>query len=174
MDGRIIINISGKSTSGKTTLMRELASRNIGWYSLFRDRVKKQFSGYSRERDREVIEKVVFGFYCVLCEKGLPILLDASIDTRDAYSEYLKVAEKNHYKFLSINLDIPQGVALKRFRERVRRAKDQGDKISVTDEDTFLRNQNKEHFYPSDALSFDTSRLTVEEIASDIMDKIVL
>lgn len=168
----ITINISGKSNTGKSTLIEELSNRMAEVYIVSYDRVKRQLVGYHRDSHKELIKDITLDFFEVICKKNLPILISGFISTKEMYQTYVDIAEKYGYHFLSINLETPLELALERFRERIMEVKTKDIKISVMDEDLFLKNQLINYFIPSDAKIFDTSKMTANEIADQVMQQV--
>jgi hypothetical protein len=165
---KYVIRLLGYSCVGKSTIERLIMEKIPGIYSVFYDSLKWNLSGYNRDKDIALINKIELGFFEVVCQKGIPILLSAYIRTEEDYNEYKNIAEKYGYYFLEAEITAPKDVLLSRFRARIKDNESVGNKISVTDESVFLNNLSKPFFIPKNVITYDTSIME----ASDIADKI--
>ena len=170
---KFVIYLSAPSCSGKSALTSVLSDRLPGLYLVASDKLKWQLAGYNRDKHGLLIKKMTSRFFEIVCQMGVPILLDAWINNKQVYSNYLKTAKKYGYEFIPIKLTAPKRVLLQRFRERVIRAKRGGIKISTTDEKTFIKNLSRKSFFPAGTPIFDTSKTTIDSIAAKILKILV-
>lgn len=167
---KFVLQISGPSCSGKSTVEAALGERFPGTYLVSYDKLKWQLFGYHRDKDRETVKDLLFGFYEVVCARGLNVFTDTYLRDEAEYRRYRATAEAHGYRFVSVRLTAPEDVLLERFRERVAKATAAGSKtISVTDEATYRKNLSMPAYLPPDAMTFDTSAVPVETIAQRIL-----
>lgn len=167
---RFAIHLAGPSCSGKSSIFKELIEKLPDTYLVSYDKMKWQISHYHRDKHKPIIKELVVGLFDVVCQKKLPILLDAFIEDEKEYAEYNQIAEYHGYLFLSIELTAPIEVLLARFHERVANVTQQGIKISVTDEATFLTQTSKRPFIHEGTPVFDTSVANPESIVNSIIE----
>jgi len=167
---KIVINVSGKGCSGKSTLSKKLSERISGIYIVSYDKLKWQLGGYNRDLHRPIIKELTIGLFEVVCRQGIPIIIDGFSRTEELYKKYLQTMEENGYKFLPIKLEAPPEVLLDRFRERIASCESKGKKISIMDEDLFIKNNSIKYFDVPNATVFDTSVLSIDEIANKVLD----
>ncbi len=168
-DQKFVIHLSGGSCTGKSSVADILSDRIPDIFHLSYDNVKWNFSNYHRDTHKEKVKKIVKEFFEIICKTDSSILLLTIIEDEQEYNHLTEIAEQYAYNFLNIKLKAPKEILLQRFRERVRSAKKAGSKISITDEKLFLNNSSKDFFTPNNAKIFDSSKLSPEEIADEIL-----
>lgn len=166
---KFVLQLSGPSCSGKSTIEAALGERLPGTYLVSFDKLKWQLFGYHRDKDRETVKDLLFGFYEVVCENGLNIFTDTYLRDEEEYRRYREVAESNGYRFVSVRITAPEEVLIERFRERIAKAPPDA-KISVRDEATYRKNLTMPAYAPPDASVFDSSVLSVDEIVGEILN----
>ena len=166
---KIVIHLAGNSCTGKSTIARALSKEVENLYTISYDKLKWQLTNYNRDEHKPLIKKLARGFFNVVCNEGLPILLDAFIVDEKEYNCYLEIAKKNNYKFVSFKLTTHKNILIKRFRERVKSAKKQKIRISITDENLFLENSLKEFYTPKNTLILDTSKSSLRKTTNKII-----
>lgn len=159
-----VLHLSGPPCSGKTTLENALSEKFPGAYIVSFDRMKWQLAGYDRNKDGPLVDDLVMGLFEVVCRKQIPILLDFSFESEAEYAACRQGAERQGYKFLSVELTAPTEVLLQRFHERIENAKRTGVKITITSDPEFLETAAKKFYLPPDTPVFDTSKTGIDEI----------
>ena len=154
-----VLHLIGPTCSGKSTLYTVLADRLPDVYLLSYDRIKWQVAGYQRDTHRKLIKELAFGFFELVCQKHISVLLDMSLTDEAEYGRATEIAKRYGYSFISVEFTAPRDVLLDRFRSRVEDAKRMGTKISVTSEDIFLNELSKRPFVPPHTPVFDTSKV---------------
>ncbi|VVB74111.1 AAA domain protein [uncultured archaeon] len=170
---RFVIYVSAPSCAGKSTLTAALAKRMPDLYTVSYDKLKWQLSGYHRGKHKGLIRELTIGLLEVVCRTHIPVLLDLFLKDEAEYLHCGKIAKRYGYGFVTIKLTAPKSVLVQRFRERVANAKKTGTKISVTDEDLFVKNLSTHSFAPADAPLFDTSITDADYIADKILRELV-
>lgn len=169
MSRLFVLHLSGHSCAGKSTLSGVLEEKLAGTYAIAYDRMKWQVFGYDPGKDGPLVDRLVLGLFEVACRQRIPILLDFYFKDEEEYLSCREIAEGYGYDFISVELTAPLEVRLKRFHDRVADAKETGTKISVTDEAVFLRNAAKTFYLPAGTPSFDTSTMSMPEIAERVL-----
>jgi predicted kinase len=169
---KFVIHLIGPSCSGKSTVEEILKEKLPGIYVIASDTQKRQLAGYHRDKDRELIKKIIKGLHKAVCEIGNSILLIATINTEDEYKSYKETAIEYGYEFISIQLTASNNTLLSRFKERLESAKIQNIMhiLSVKDEETFMENLSRPLFVPEDIVSFNTSEVKSEYIVDKILE----
>ncbi len=164
-----LLIIIGHSCSGKSTLIKELQKSLTGSYHIGYDKVKWWIAGYNRGRDIELTKRLLSGFLWVILEARIPCITDAHIRTEEEYHSLCDRAESYGYRVFTVRLDCPEDILLERFRERVARSQKENIPISLTDETVFLENMKRSFYFPEDAMVYDTSESSTQEIAEKII-----
>lgn len=161
---RFAIHICGRGCSGKTSLAEALGAKFPGAYLIAYDKLKWQIFGYDRNNmnHRSFLKRMQLCLFDFCCDEGVSIITDYFPDTESEFADLEARFQKHGYQFVCVGLTAPEDVLLKRFRERVKEAKEKRWKISLTDEKIFLEKQS---FIPEQARVWDTSKTDVTEIA---------
>jgi adenylylsulfate kinase-like enzyme len=168
-NNKFVVYILGTSCAGKSTVEDLLKKEIPGMYTLNYDKTKWQFSDYHRDTHKDRVKSLIKDFFEATCRAGHSILLITLIEDRGEYKSFVDIAVENNYKFLPVQLTAPKDILLKRFRERIKSAKKAGSKISVTDENLFLKNMSRKFFVPDNTSKFDSSKQSPEDIVGEIL-----
>lgn len=156
--------------SGKTTVA-DIFLKNDGVFRGSSDRIKWLISNYSGDNPnhRLMAKNITLSTIEGAIKAGLSIVIDGGFgDHRDKYKE---ISVKFDLKYLSVNIEAPYEILKQRFLERVESSKqDGGKRISVNTIDGF---DNRYEWYKQcnrdpEAITFDSSKKTAEEIALEI------
>lgn len=137
-------------------------------YHVAYDKQKWLLSGYHRDTDSKLIKAIVLGLLETVCKLGLSVNLEY-FRTKEEYDLVRALAQEYGYELHVFELTAPYAVLLARFHERVENAKEKGSKISMTTDEVFNENYQKGYFVPEGTLSFDTTKVSEEEIVSKIL-----
>lgn len=156
--------------AGKSTLTRLFMEKESAFRGSY-DALKWLIGGYSADIEihRTQAKEITFGAISAAVEQGLSIVIDGGFnDYRERYKE---LAEKNDFKYLSVNIEAPVDILEKRFLERVESAMIKGNKIACKTLDGF---RSRYDWYLStnkdpDGLVFNSEELTPEEIIMKII-----
>ncbi len=166
-----VIVLNGPMCAGKSTITKLLMQNNNVFRGSY-DAVKWLISNYSadNENHRRIAKEVIFSAITTAIESGLSIVIDGGFaDFRNRYKE---LAQKFNFEYISLNIEAPIKVLEKRFLERVNSANQVNSKtISVTTLEGFY---SRYQWYLStnkdfDGITFDSSKLTAEEIVTEII-----
>ena len=89
-----VVHLAGPSCSGKSSIFRVLDGLLPENYTVAYDRLKWQMSHYHRDKHKALVKELTEGFFQIVCNKHIPILLDAFIENEDEYTRYKQYAEK--------------------------------------------------------------------------------
>ena len=168
---KYIIAFVGHACTGKSVAARTLAERASDIYLVSTDKQKWLLSGYDRNTHPVPIKEITFGLLKAVCKTGLPIQLEY-IRTKEDYFACRRVAKKFGYELFVFEFLAPLPILLERFHARVADAKATGKKISITTEEVFLQNIEKGYFAPSNAMRFDTTQVSTEEIVQKVLERL--
>lgn len=170
LNEKFVIHLIGPSCSGKSYLSEALGEQLPDLYIVAFDRLKRQLSGYHRDKHSSLIKEIEFDFFQVIAGKGLPMTFDYFCENEREYLEVRKTAEQKGYKFIPIELTAPREVLLERFHQRLEKTKREGTKISVDNEPLFLKNLEIKSFVPAGTPLFDTATMPVDQITAAVIN----
>lgn len=160
---KFIISFLGAPCAGKSTTAKLFSEKLSDIYFVSYDTQKWLLSGFDRHKHYALVKEITFGLFETLCKKGIPIQLEY-FRTKEEYEKCVEVSKMYGYTLLCIELTAPREVLIERFRERVAHAKITGAKISITTEDQYIENLEAGYYVPPNTISFDTTKVSAEEI----------
>ena len=171
MDNKYVINLFGKSCAGKTSVADIIQNFTPGLYTLDWDINKQQLSHYYWKNDSETIRSLSFGFFQAACTVDLPLLLllprFRSKQEFDAYQTY--ASDSGYGRIISIELDAPDEVLIKRYQKRLEDYWPSKKGIVPKTIEEFTKALHDTYYEPSNTVTFDSSIVTTEEIAQQIL-----
>ena len=171
MNKKVIISLTGRSCTGKSTIGDAIKQKYNGIYTVDYDRVKRQLSGYNHEVDAADMRTLSLGFFEVVCKLGKPILLLVPPFYDEAqYLEYKKVADSFGYDFHVFEFTASRDVLIKRYRERLEGIEKAGNKVLIKTEEEYLKTLDTPYFVPKNAVLFDTSNDGGEAMADKVLN----
>ncbi len=171
---KFVIHLVGRPCSGKSTLESLIGEKVAESFRVDYDHLKWQLSDYHRDKHRDLVQRITRGLYETVCAQQVPlVLLNLFAHNEQDLADYKKIAESNGYKFISVLLTAPDEVLVERFRKRLEHAQKIGQKVSIVDEQTFRSWLATQYFFPSDAIEFDTSKVTMESVRDEILSIMV-
>ena len=164
-----LILINGPSCASKSTIINSLfeIKKDIFWLKY--DAVKRFFVDYDSTVDKQKVMDLLTVIAKDRIAKNETILAEGLID--ESFQGIRQYAQENGYSVYEFNIEAPYDVLLARFRERVKNPMP-GIKINTSEGkhlEIYTRYQNKKSL---DALTFDTSISTAEDISRKILEKI--
>lgn len=169
---KFIIFIQGKSCTGKSSLQKELGKSYPDSYLVSYDALKWGFAGFNRDTHFEAARQLTQVVYNALCDMGISMLVIAPRSEKIAH-EYREKAEEHGYIFIPIHLTAPDDVLIERFRARLKEhTENKRGRMSLTNEDQFRQLIAEPHAVMDDSFAFDTSKISTEQIAQEIMEKL--
>ncbi len=167
---KVMINIFGSPTTGKSTIVELLQSHIERLYTVDFDVVKHQISGYSWKRDSQTAQNITYDTLASVAKTELPIaVLLPKPKERVDYEKIATIALDSDYQLLNIELFAPEEILMKRYQDRL---------AKITDKEIIRRMKNLEefkvyiqtpYFRPSDTITFDTSVQRPSEIFGAIV-----
>ena len=158
--------------AGKTTVAALLHEKMPRSFLISGDRIKWFISDYDPERDRQTVAKLVISLTDRALEEGLSVITDANYllwSETEIPQLYHEVFEKQGVEASQFNVEAPQEILVERLHARVRKNLAAGKKMSVTSQEKFLSYYEiYEAIKNPDLPTFDTSRMTSEEVAEKI------
>ena len=161
--------------AGKSTISKMLAEEFPGVFHISYDKLKWFIVDYSLEKysGKGIVSRLLSALVKQVAIENLSIIVEGDLNLMRNHENYKKIALDNNMKFIEVNIEAPLEVVSKRFEERVRNSIEQNKKISVTTEDGMKRRYDAYHEKKRENLpTFDSSKMTAEEIASAIRDLI--
>lgn len=132
-----LILINGSSCAGKSTLTKAVLKQRERLYYLSYDALKWGFSQYAPETHRDDVRTVMFAVAETVFALKYSVICDSVIE-RHHREQLMALAQKHGYDIIEINIEASYDVLLKRFDERVARAKaDPTIRISNLSHDRF-------------------------------------
>lgn len=165
---QFVLIFNGPTCSGKSTTAKFICARQPRIFRASTDRIKRLISDYSPKKHQAVVRDLVLALADQALTSGLSVLMEGYYF---AFKDYYKdLAAKHGCRVIEVNFYAPAAVLEQRFLERVAKAKAEGGKISVdTIEGLREHNLNYEKYKNDQALTFDSSLMTVEEIYQEII-----
>lgn len=169
-DRKVAIYLFGYSCSGKSSAETLVRGRFPGLYVIDYDVQKMQLSGYHRYKDSAYIKEIDLGFFEVICKTGKAVLLTSNLlDSETEYLAYAKIADTYGYDLLSFEFTASRDALLSRHRERLEYYRSKGAGDSVKTEEEYLDRIEKPYYIPENAVTFDTTNESSEQIANKIL-----
>lgn len=166
-----LIAINGSSCSGKSSVIKILMQGRDNLFYLHYDSLKWAFSKYDREKHYKDVQRIVLSVAKEVFKMKYNVISDSSL-TKEFRKELIDLAKDNGYEIIEINLEADLSTLLSRFNERVENAMkiiNKDRKISNTSVDRFMELHEIYHKDKNEnAITFNTSTTTPEEIAEDI------
>lgn len=132
-----LILINGSTCAGKSTLVKAVLKQRERLYYLSYDALKWGFSQYAPKIHGTDVVTVMFSVAETVFALKYDIICD-SILIREHREHLMALANKHQYETIEINIEASYDVLLKRFDERVARAKaDPTIRISSLSHDRF-------------------------------------
>lgn len=168
---KYIINLFGKSCAGKSSVADIIQTSLPGLYTLDWDIIKQQLTGYYWKNDSEKIRSLSFGFFQAACDADLPLLLLLPLFRNEqefeAYKSY--ATEAGYGQIISIELDAPDDILIERYKKRLEDYWPAGKNIKPKTIEEFTAALQDEYLRPNDTITFDSSTMSIEEIARRVL-----
>lgn len=174
MSKKIIINIIGPSTAGKSTVAEILRESIERLYAVEFDVVKRQISGYHWRRDGDVAREITLDTLSSVAATGLTILLQLPLSEEAIYERIASIAKENEYLIYNFEITAPSEVLIARYKERLRQIKESGSKRKFKTLEEFKTNLAKPYYRPEGLQSFDSSEMSAEDISGKISNILAL
>jgi len=156
-----IIFLYGPSCSGKSTIANEIMNHD-NFFHVHYDRVKWLISNYHRDNEnhRSLIFEIMMSQIEKSFQKGFSILIEG---LGLELFETVKITYEAQCEVLPIKVTADKETLIKRFHERLERAKHSKKKISNKSLDVFLELYEKYNKDLGYGETIDTSNMSVEE-----------
>lgn len=117
-----LILINGSTCAGKSTLVKAVLKQRERLYYLSYDALKWGFSQYAPQVHGADVVTVMFAVAEIIFALKYDIICD-SVLIREHREQLVALAKKHDYEIVEINIEASYDILLKRFDERVARAK---------------------------------------------------
>lgn len=167
---KLIINIFGPSTAGKSTIAEMLQQHIKRLYTVDFDVIKRQIAGYYWKRDRAVANEITHDTFASVASTEMPILLLLPPrEDEQSYDQIASVVNRNERLIINIEITAPDEVLIKRYEDRLLRIKESGTNWKFKTLDEFRRFIKTPYYRPNDTHSFDSSISTPDQILAQIL-----
>ncbi|MFA5131458.1 MAG: AAA family ATPase [Patescibacteria group bacterium] len=130
---KFILVINGPICSGKSTVSELLLKKIPNSFRISMDKIKWFIGNYSKDKHRKVAYRLTLELARNALREGFSLIVDGSgrFD-KNSNSDYKKLAKECKISYIEINIEAPIIILIKRFKERVARAKAVNSNISCT------------------------------------------
>ncbi|AHB42258.1 hypothetical protein RAAC3_TM7C00001G0401 [Candidatus Saccharibacteria bacterium RAAC3_TM7_1] len=167
---KVVINIFGPSTAGKSTVSELLQERIERLYTVDFDVIKRQLAGYYWKRDAEIARDLTYETLRSVSMTELPILaLLPTPKDKTEYNRIVDIARQTKRKLLNIEITAPDEVLIQRYEERLKAIKASGSTWKFKTLDEFKEKLAQRYYIPTDVQTFDSSVSSPQGIVDRIM-----
>ncbi len=173
MSMKVIFNIFGPSTAGKSTTAELLEPEFERLYTVDFDVIKRQLSGYHWKRDSATAQKITFDTLASVAATGLTILaLLPPPKAEGDYNRLVAIAEINNYTVINIEISAPEEVLVQRYKARLRAIRESGSNWKFKTLDEFKNKLHESYYRPANTISFDSSEMSPDSILEAIKERV--
>ncbi len=166
---KIILNIFGPSTVGKSTIAEKLQSHIDQLYTVDFDVVKRQIQGYHWQRDGGVATEITYDTLVSVAKTDLPILaLLPPPKQKETYDRIAEIAATSGRTLVNIEIVAPETILIQRYEDRLQQVRESGSNWKFKTLDEFKAGLQQGYYRPEDTHTFDSSLLSPDEIFSDV------
>ena len=169
-----ILIVNGPICAGKTAVIDVLMKEHRKIFRLSANKIKFLISDYTPDRDRQAVHDCLILIAEKMLGVGMSLVMEGgSMAQGDLNERLLQLGKKNNVAVLTVNIEAPLEVLLKRFNERVSVGTARGSKLSVRNESGFMERYNAyTHLKGTSQKTFDSSKSSPEQICREIMDQV--
>lgn len=173
INDKLLINIFGPSTAGKSTLADMMHDRIDRLYTVDYDIIKRQISHYRWQRDSQVGTELSYDTLAAVAKFGLSILLlMPPPKTSEDHARVVELADEHGYRLHNIEITAPREVLIERYQARLDMIRQSGSKAAFRTIDEFIAKLDIPYYRPDDAVSYDSSVMSPDEIFEQVMSLI--
>ncbi len=167
---KTLIVINGPTCVGKSAVITELGKLRKGFFHLSYDRVKWCFLDYKSGSHADEIYRMLEALMKECVATGTSVIKDGGL-YKEKIVPLVELAKDADYKIVEVNLEAPKDVLIKRFEDRVERANKNGREgfANLSEERFWELNEMYEFSKNGELKTYDTSLMSSEEIAKDIL-----
>ncbi len=168
---QFILIVNGPIAGGKTFAIDAIMRENKKVFRVSANKIKFLISDYTPDRDRALVQESVVILAGKMLGAGMSLVVEGgSVTQGNLNKEIIKLGEKLGVKVTTVNVEAPLEVLKSRFVERVENSKVRGSKLSVKNDEDFMKRYNAYLNIRSEAeKTFDSSLQNQDEIAKGIM-----
>lgn len=169
---KVFIIINGPSCAGKSSVVTEIGKIHPELFHLCYDRLKWSYFDYNYATHSERVYELLALLETYAIGNGLSMIKDGGL-YRDKIGHLMQIAKDAGYRIVEVNITAPPDVLIERFRKRVEEVTALNKKISNTSEGRFWEIHEQTEAHTDKTLpTYDTSKMTSEEIAKEIISLI--
>lgn len=167
---KTLILINGPTCVGKSAVITELGKLRTGFFHLSYDRVKWCFLDYKSGSHADEIYKMLTALMRECVEAGVSVIKDGGL-YKEKIFPIVELAKEAGYKIVEVNLEAPKEILIKRFEDRIERSNKNGKEgfANLSEERFWELNEMYESSKNTELKTYDTSLMSSEEIAKDIL-----
>lgn len=168
---QFILVVNGPICSGKTKALDVIMNNYKKVFRLSPNKIKFLISDYTPDRDRQAVHDATMIIAERMFKEGMSLILEGGSVAQGNLNKRLEeLAEKNGINVTIVNVEAPIEVLKKRFEERTYTAIIRGSKISVTDDEGFMKRYDAYlAIKPQASATFDSNKQNPADIAKSIM-----
>lgn len=124
---KFFILINRPQCAGSGRFEKIFLERHPETFFVSKDKIKWLISDYKREKysDTGTLNRMLLALTKQIVKEGLSVILDTTFDlNKDEHKQFRELAEKNKIKFLILNIEVPLGLSLARFRNNMTKIKE--------------------------------------------------
>lgn len=167
-DDKIIINIFGPSTAGKSTIAALLQVKFDRLYTVDFDVIKRQINNYHWQRDSKIATQITYDTLKSVSRTNLMMLTLLPPPTIEDHERLEAITRDYNYNLLDIEITAPKDVLIKRYQERLEQSALSGSNCKFKTLDEFKAKLEDGYYRPDDVITFDSSVQSPTEILSVI------
>ena len=169
---QFILIVNGPICSGKTKAIDVIMSGYKRIFRLSPNKIKFLISDYTPDIDRQAVHDATMIIAEQMCSVGMSLILEGGSVAQGNLNKRLEdLAEKNGIAFTVVNVEAPLEILKKRFAERVDTAVIRGSRVSVTDDEGYMKRYEAYlAIKPQASATFDSSKQGPGDIAKAMME----
>jgi adenylate kinase family enzyme len=170
---KLIINLFGPSTAGKSTIAELLEKHIDQLYTVDFDVIKRQISGYHWKRDSGTARQITLDTLASVSKTDLTILaLLPPPKFKELFDRTEDIAKASSYTLINIEITAPEEVLVRRYQDRLRQVEESGTKWKFKTLDEFKARLQEGYYRPDNTVTFDSSVMSPDLIFNKILELI--
>ncbi len=137
---QFILIINGPMVGGKTSAIEAIMNQYKKIFRVSPNKIKFLISDYTPDRDRSLVHETTLLVAENMLKGGMSLIVEGGSIMQGSLNDGIKkLGEVHGIKITVINIEAPLAALKKRFDERVMNSITRGTKISVVDEEEFMK-----------------------------------
>lgn len=140
---KFFILINRPQCTGSGRFEKIFLEKHPETFFVSKDKIKWLISDYKKEKysDTGALNRMLLALTKQVVKENLSVILETTFDlNKDEHKQFKELAEKNKIKFLILNIEVPLGLSLARFRNNMAKIKESSTitKVSNKSEKRFF------------------------------------